>query len=108
MGFTEIANEIASGIREGKYPDTLPSIRALSEMFSVCPATVKRVISQLRDWDLVFRTIFFHFFGNPDTHSNDAVRFEAALPELIFRDKQMQADMVFIKSLIQFLNDLCI
>ena len=53
IGYTEIANEIAAGIRDGQYPDTLPSIHTLAGMFKVCPATVKRVISQLRDWDLV-------------------------------------------------------
>lgn len=76
MGFIEIANEIAFGIREGKYADTLPSIHTLSGMFKVCPATVKRVISQLRDWDLVYgeqgRCIRVNpkAAGNPCFHKN--------------------------------------
>ena len=80
IGFTEIANEIAAGIREGKYPDTLPSIRSLSELFKVCPATVKRVISQLRDWDLVSgeqgRCVRVNpkAAGNPCFHKNVVVR----------------------------------
>ena len=48
-----IAERIAAGIRNGTYTDTLPSIARLSEQFDVCPATVKRILSQLRDWDLV-------------------------------------------------------
>ena len=52
-GYSEIAKKIAENILSGKYPDTLPSIATLSDKLKVCPATVKRVISQLRDWDFV-------------------------------------------------------
>ena len=51
--YMTIAERIAAGIRNGTYTDTLPSIARLSEQFDVCPATVKRILSQLRDWDLV-------------------------------------------------------
>ena len=51
--FMEIARSIADGIKNGTYTDTLPSISHLTEEFNVCPATVKRILSQLRDWDLV-------------------------------------------------------
>jgi len=51
--FMTIAEQIAAGIKNGTYTDTLPSIARLSEQFDVCPATVKRILSQLRDWDLV-------------------------------------------------------
>ena len=51
--FMTIAEQIAAGIKNGTYTDTLPSIARLSEQFDVCPATVKRIQSQLRDWDLV-------------------------------------------------------
>ena len=51
--FMSLAEKIADGIKSGIYQDTLPSIARLSEKFDVCPATVKRVLSQLRDWDLV-------------------------------------------------------
>ena len=51
--FLDIANTIAQGIKSGAYTDTLPSIARLSEKFEVCPATVKRILSQLREWDLV-------------------------------------------------------
>ena len=40
-------------IRNGTYMDTLPSISRLSELLGVCPATVKRILSLLRDRDLV-------------------------------------------------------
>ncbi len=51
--FMEIAKAIAQGIKTGTYADTLPSISRLSELFEVCPATVKRILAQLREWDLV-------------------------------------------------------
>ena len=51
--FITIARKIADNIADGKYYDTLPSINTLSAELNVCPATVKRVISQLRDWNLV-------------------------------------------------------
>ena len=51
--FMTIAEQIAAGIKNGTYTDTLPSIARLSEQFQVCPATVKRILSLLRDWDLV-------------------------------------------------------
>jgi len=51
--FLDIANTIAQGIKSGAYTDTLPSIARLSAQFGVCPATVKRILSQLREWDLV-------------------------------------------------------
>ena len=51
--FMEIARNIARGIQSGTYTDTLPSIARLSDQFEVCPATVKRILSQLREWDLV-------------------------------------------------------
>lgn len=51
--FLNIAKNIAEEIKTGAYTDTLPSISRLSEQFNVCPATVKRILSQLRDWDLV-------------------------------------------------------
>ena len=51
--FMEIARSIADGIKNGTYKDTLPSISHLTEEFNVCPATIKRILSQLRDWDLV-------------------------------------------------------
>lgn len=76
VGFTEIANEIASGIMNGKYSDTLPSISKMSAQFQVCPATIKRVISQLRDWDLVSGEqgrcvrINHKAAGNPYFHKN--------------------------------------
>ena len=79
MGFIEIANEIAKGIMEGKYTDTLPSINKMSSIFQVCPATVKRGISQLRDWDLVSgeqgRCVRINpkAAGNPYFHKNVVV-----------------------------------
>ena len=51
--YTAIANKIAEQIRDGKFTDTLPSINTFSKMYSVCPATVKRAISQLKDWEMV-------------------------------------------------------
>ncbi len=51
--FAAIAEKIENDIKNGTYTDTLPSISALSQIFSVCPATVKRILSQLRDRDLV-------------------------------------------------------
>lgn len=51
--FLNIAKKIAEEIKTGAYTDTLPSISRLSEQFNVCPATVKRILAQLRDWNLV-------------------------------------------------------
>ena len=51
--FMNLAVEIADGIKSGVYQDALPSISRLSKSFDVCPATIKRILSQLRDWDLV-------------------------------------------------------
>ena len=51
--FIEIAAQLEAEIANGTYTDSLPSISSLAEMFSVCPATVKRIISCLRDRDLV-------------------------------------------------------
>ncbi|MBR1952106.1 MAG: substrate-binding domain-containing protein [Lentisphaeria bacterium] len=51
--FTEIAGQLETEIANGTYTDALPSISRMSEMFSVCPATVKRILSYLRDRDLV-------------------------------------------------------
>ena len=51
--FEGIARQIEAEIVNGTYADTLPSIARLSEMFDVCPATVKRILSCLRDRDLV-------------------------------------------------------
>ena len=51
--FRTIANEIAEGIKTGVYKETLPSISRLSKQFGVCPATIKRILAQLRDWELV-------------------------------------------------------
>lgn len=51
--FMNLAVEIADGIKSGAYQDALPSISRLSKSFDVCPATIKRILSQLRDWDLV-------------------------------------------------------
>ena len=51
--FKTIAKTIADGIKSGVYTETLPSIARLSEQFDVCPATVKRILAQLQDWDLV-------------------------------------------------------
>ncbi len=51
--FKTTAAEIAEKIKNGTYSDTLPSISHLSEIYGVCPATVKRILSQLRDWKLV-------------------------------------------------------
>lgn len=51
--FKTIASEIAERIKNGTYTDTLPSISRLSEIYGICPATVKRILSQLRDWKLV-------------------------------------------------------
>lgn len=51
--FLEIAQKIAWEIKTGVYTDTLPSIANLSEQYKICPATVKRILSQLRDWNLV-------------------------------------------------------
>lgn len=51
--FAKIAGQLESEIANGTYTDSLPSISRLSEMFSVCPATVKRILSYLRDRDLV-------------------------------------------------------
>ena len=53
VNFINIAETIEKDILEGKYIDTIPSINTLSATFNVCPATIKRVISQLRDWDLI-------------------------------------------------------
>ena len=49
----KIAIEISDGIKNGVFTETLPSISRLSKQFGVCPATIKRVLAQLRDWDLV-------------------------------------------------------
>ena len=51
--FKTIAKKIADGIKSGVYTETLPSIARLSEQFDVCPATIKRILAQLQDWDLV-------------------------------------------------------
>ena len=51
--FETIAKEIANGIKNGIYAETLPSIASLSKQFDICPATVKRVLAVLRDWRLV-------------------------------------------------------
>ncbi|MBO4631868.1 MAG: LacI family DNA-binding transcriptional regulator [Lentisphaeria bacterium] len=51
--FLNIAKKIAEEIKTGAYIDTLPSISRLSKQFNVCPATVKRILAQLRDWNLV-------------------------------------------------------
>ena len=51
--FAKIARQLESEIANGTYTDSLPSISRLSEMFSVCPATVKRILAYLRDRDLV-------------------------------------------------------
>ena len=51
--FEGIARQIETEIVNGTYADTLPSIARLSEMFDVCPATVKRILSCLRDRELV-------------------------------------------------------
>lgn len=51
--FAVIAEKIEIDIKNGTYTDTLPSISALSQMFNVCPATVKRILSLLRDRELV-------------------------------------------------------
>jgi len=51
--YLRIVEELRSRIREGAYPESLPSISCLSREFGVCSATVKRVLSQLRDIDLV-------------------------------------------------------
>ena len=51
--YLRIVEELRSRIRDGAYPESLPSISSLSREFSVCSATVKRVLSQLRDSDLV-------------------------------------------------------
>lgn len=51
--FIEIAGKIEADIKNGTYTDTLPSIAVLSQIFNVCPATVKRILSVLRDKDLV-------------------------------------------------------
>ncbi|MBR4517605.1 MAG: substrate-binding domain-containing protein [Victivallales bacterium] len=51
--FKKIAKEIADGIKNGIYTETLPSIASLSKQFDICPATVKRVLAVLQDWKLV-------------------------------------------------------
>ena len=51
--FIKIAKKIETDIKNGTYSDTLPSIAVLSQMFNVCPATVKRILSILRDKELV-------------------------------------------------------
>lgn len=51
--FLKITEKIETDIRNGTYNDTLPSIAALSQIFDVCPATIKRILSILRDRDLV-------------------------------------------------------
>ena len=51
--YVEIAKKIADKIRNGEYSDTLPSINTLSKLYGICPATVTRVITQLKEWDMV-------------------------------------------------------
>ncbi len=51
--YLRIVEELRSRIRDGVYPGSLPSISCLSREFGVCSATVKRVLSQLRDIDLI-------------------------------------------------------
>ena len=50
--FMNLADTLAGRIKSGTYSTVLPSISRLSEEFGVCPATIKRVLSQLRDWNL--------------------------------------------------------
>ena len=74
--FIQIACELANRIANGTYVDTLPSISRLSEMFDVCPATVKRILSYLRDRDLIIgehgRCVRVNprAAGNPYFHKN--------------------------------------
>ena len=78
-GFMNLANVIADRIKSGTYPDVLPSIARLSNEFGVCPATVKRVLSQLRDWDLAdgeqgkWVRVNPKAVGNPYFHKNIVV-----------------------------------
>ena len=51
--FKSIAQTIADGIKSGIYTETLPSIARLSKQYDVCPATVKKVLALLQDWNLV-------------------------------------------------------
>jgi len=51
--YIKIAKELAERICCGVYRGSLPSISRLSTEFKVCDATIKRTMSQLRDWDLV-------------------------------------------------------
>ena len=77
--FMNLANVIAERIKAGRYPDILPSIAGFSKEFSVCPATVKRVLSQLRDWDLAdgeqgkYVRVNPKAVGNPYFHKNIVV-----------------------------------
>lgn len=51
--YIKIAEALAERIRCAVYKDSLPSISRLATEFKVCDATIKRMLSQLRDWDLV-------------------------------------------------------
>lgn len=53
LDFAQIAKKIEMDIKNGTYPDTLPSITSLAKMFQVCTSTVKRSLSLLRSQDLV-------------------------------------------------------
>ncbi|MFA6816613.1 MAG: substrate-binding domain-containing protein [Lentisphaeria bacterium] len=50
--FKKIVNVIEKNIVAGNYDPFLPSIAKLSEKFKVCPATIKRSLSVLRERDL--------------------------------------------------------
>ncbi|MBQ7650807.1 MAG: substrate-binding domain-containing protein [Victivallales bacterium] len=69
--FRTIAIEIANGIKSGTYRGTLPSISRLSKHFGVCPATIKRLLAQLRDWDLVNGEIGRCVRINPKAEGNE-------------------------------------
>ena len=53
LEFLKIAQKLETNIKDGTYPDMLPSIAVLSRMFHVCPTTVKRILGVLREKDLV-------------------------------------------------------
>ena len=69
--FRTIANEIADGIKSGVYTETLPSIARLSSQFGVCPATVKCILKQLQDSDLVSGEHGRCVHINPKAESNE-------------------------------------
>lgn len=93
--FIDIANEISKRIRDGVYSDTLPSINQMSAQFLVCPATIKRVIAQLRDWELVSGEQGRCVRVNPKAAGNPYFRKNV----VIYADPSTTANIFYLKIL---------